>query len=303
MKKYSNQQIKDFISNSLFHERTILNKDPSLPKISIVVPSYNQDYFLEKTILSILNQNYPNLELIIIDGGSTDKSLNIIKKYEKYIDYWVSEKDKGQSDALNKGFHRATGEIIGWQNSDDLYLPNCFSVVVKHFKKYPKADIIYGNRLEIDENDRIIGESRYTRFSRIVQQYDGISLGTQSTFWKKTLFSKIGFLDVDLELMMDYEFFLRAIIQKVRFKNIPYYLGALRWYETTKTGKFSLSPIHVKEIEKVEKLYNYKKSLYLPFKIYSLLFRIINYSLDGSFDYVIKGLKRRIKNRSIISGK
>ena len=93
-------------------------------KISIIVPSYNQRNFIEKSILSILNQNYSNLELIVIDGGSTDGTLDVIKKYEKYISFWMSEPDEGQSDALNKGFSRATGDVFGWLNSDDLYMPN-----------------------------------------------------------------------------------------------------------------------------------------------------------------------------------
>ena len=118
--------IKKFVSSQLFDEKIILNKDISWPKISIVTPSYNQGDFLEQTILSVLNQNYPNLEYIIIDGGSTDKSMEIIKKYEKYISYWISEKDNGQADAIKKGFRKSSGEIFAWINSDDNYLYKSF---------------------------------------------------------------------------------------------------------------------------------------------------------------------------------
>ena len=115
MKKFTSEEIKEFVSKPMFDKKVILNKDPYWPKISIVTPSYNQAEFLERTILSVLNQNYPNLEYIIIDGGSTDGSVEIIKNYEKYLAFWVSEPDNGQADAINKGFIKSTGEIVGWQ--------------------------------------------------------------------------------------------------------------------------------------------------------------------------------------------
>jgi glycosyltransferase involved in cell wall biosynthesis len=109
----------------MFDENVLLKRNPSSPKISIVIPSYNKAQYIERTMLSILNQNYPNLELLVIDGDSTDGSLEIIRKYERFISFWISEKDDGQTSAINKGIKMATGELVGWQNAadDHLYLP------------------------------------------------------------------------------------------------------------------------------------------------------------------------------------
>ena len=128
-----------------------------LPKISIITPSFNQADYLEETILSIINQNYPNLEYIIIDGGSTDNSVEIIKKHEKNIDYWVSEKDNGQSHAINKGFAKATGEILNWINSDDILAENALIKIAEAYLKRKNDNIvILGNGFEIDENGKVL---------------------------------------------------------------------------------------------------------------------------------------------------
>lgn len=303
MEKDSEQKIKVFISKSLFDEEIILKKDPSFPKISIVITSYNQAKFLQRTILSILNQNYPNLEFIVIDGGSSDQSVDIIKKYERYLTYWVSEKDRGQSDGLNKGFKKATGEIIGTLNSDDIFLPEALHKIAEFFKKNPKTDIVYSNRLDIDENDNLIGESRFAKFSRIVWLYDGMSLGSQGVFWKKKLFSKVGLLDINLHFAMDYEFFFRMALAGAKFKHVPGYFGAMRRHKNAKTEMFLGTPCHQKECNQVNQKYGKKKWLNFPLKIYSLFFRTLHYLLQGDIDYVLRGLKRRVKNKSIFSGR
>ena len=165
MVKFTSQEIKEFVSKPIFNEKDTLKKDPHWPRISIVTPSYNQAEFLEKTILSILNQNYPNLEYIIIDGVSTDGSVEIIKKYERYLAYWISERDNGQADAINKGFKIATGDFIAWQNSDDVYLPGSFFKVIEKFEKYPNPDIVFGNVYLINESDEILKDMRFVRFN------------------------------------------------------------------------------------------------------------------------------------------
>jgi len=143
LKNYTSNEIKEFVSKPLFDENILLNKDSNYPKIAIVTPSYNQAQFLERTILSVLNQNYPNLEYIIIDGGSTDGSVEIIKKYERYLSYWVSEKENVQADAINKGFQKSTGQILAWLNSDDLYLPNTLVKIMNIFLRNKEITFLY----------------------------------------------------------------------------------------------------------------------------------------------------------------
>jgi len=191
MKKFTSQEIKEFVSKPLFDEKVILNKDPSWPKISIVTPSYNQAQFLERTILSVLNQNYPNLEYIIIDGGSTDGSVEIIKKYEKYLAYWVSEKDKGQADAINKGFQKSSGEILAYINSDDTYNPGAFLKIAKAFAKSPRADLMFGNVNHIDSYDKLIDECRFTKFNFATLIYEGGNLQQPGAFWTKKIYESI----------------------------------------------------------------------------------------------------------------
>jgi len=179
------------------------------PKISIVIPSYNQGRFLEKSILSVINQRYPNTELIVVDGASNDNSIEILQSYDSYISYWVSEPDQGQSDALNKGFSKASGDILGWLNSDDLYLPGAFFKVAKEFKRHKDALVVYGDYVEIDEND-IVSKYVYSLdFNLRHFIYEGFHLNAQAMFWRQSIFRKFGEFDVNLHRTMDYDMILR----------------------------------------------------------------------------------------------
>ena len=129
--------------------------------VSIITPSYNQAAYLEQTILSVLNQDHPRIEYIVVDGASTDGSVEIIKKYESKLAYWVSEKDRGQADAINKGFARATGEIIAWLNSDDYYLPGAVNAAVKVFEERSDVVLVYGNMLAVDEHGKTFNTLNY----------------------------------------------------------------------------------------------------------------------------------------------
>jgi glycosyltransferase involved in cell wall biosynthesis len=235
MKKFTSQEIKEFVSKPLFDEKVILNKDPSWPKISIVTPSYNQAQFLERTILSVLNQNYPNLEYIIIDGGSTDGSVEIIKKYEKYLSYWVSEKDRGQSHALNKGFEKANGKIFAYLNSDDLYLPNVLKIISKYFNQN-EWDIIYGHSYVIDASDNINNLSVALPF-RLKEYFFGVfPIPQQSSFWKPEVFYKTKGFNIENHTCMDGEFYVKAATLGFKFKPINYILSCFRIHKDSITG-------------------------------------------------------------------
>ena len=207
----------------------------SYPKISVVTPSYNQGPFLERTILSILNQNYPNLEYFVIDGGSTDNSVNIIQKYEDRIDYWVSEKDKGQTDAINKGMRRATGDIVCWINSDDVLLPGALLTVGRYFMKHPNIEYLNGVVIEIGRQDEIL-KMTHTILCKWFAERGAFNTLQQGMFWKRSLFGKVGYLDTSFHAMMDYEFIVRLFESNVKMAFINKPLGAIRIYGETKTA-------------------------------------------------------------------
>ena len=236
MKTFTSQEIKDFVSKPLFDERVILNKDPNYPKISIVTPSYNQAQYLERTILSVLNQNYPNLEYIIIDGGSTDGSVDIIKKYEKYLSYWVSEKDEGQSHAINKGFERATGDFVAWLNSDDTYPPDSLKNVSQHYLNHKICDVIIGSSNSIDKYDNILEVIYVFRYD-IIDNIFIRSYPQPSTFWRRELLKRIGYLNTNYHLYLDYDIILRSALAGAKICVIDEILSNNRYYADIKSVK------------------------------------------------------------------
>ena len=180
------------------------------PKISIVTPSYNQAEFLEQTICSVLNQNYPNLEYVIIDGGSTDGSIEIIKKYADRLTYWVSEKDKGQYDAINKGFSHTTGDIMGWVNSSDIYFPWAFGIVSEIFENHSEVQWLSGMPTNLSKGvapQTIYYADKKNKYDIICGNYKWMQ--QESIFWKRSLWNKAGGkLDVSVKYAGDFKLWI-----------------------------------------------------------------------------------------------
>lgn len=206
------------------------------PKISVITPTLNQGEFIEQTILSVVNQEYPNFEHIIVDGGSTDNTIEILKKYPHLI--WISEHDYGQSDAFNKGIKMATGEIIGWLNSDDIYLENTINTIVKKFATNSEIDIIYGDCYYIDENDKILRKYKSEEFNIKKLLICGYCyIHPMSTFIKKKVFNRLKYpLDTNLHYCMDHDFFLRVAEKGFKFKYVSVFLSCFRRSGKNKTS-------------------------------------------------------------------
>jgi glycosyltransferase involved in cell wall biosynthesis len=203
------------------------------PRISVVTPSYNQAAYLEETIRSVLLQGYPNLEYLVIDGGSNDGSVEIIKKYADYLTYWVSEKDRGQSDALNKGFRRATGDFVGWQNSDDCYSKDAFSQLVEASRRFPNIDIFYGPTQHIDADSNPLQSYPVTEFD-IHHLIPHINMCNQAMFFRGKIFQAGQFIDETYQHAMDQEFLLRLALLNYQFQFVPGIRGTYRIHGASK---------------------------------------------------------------------
>jgi len=209
--------------------------------ISVITPSYNQAQFLEETIQSVLSQDYPQLEYIIVDGGSTDGSVEIIKKYEKQISQWVSEPDTGQSDAINKGWKMASGDIITWLNTDDTYCPGTISTAADIFHKNPETILVHGAANTYDQSGhRLLFTSQPFAMDpyEMIMSCGGVT--TQpSIFFRRIVLNEIGYLDTNLHYIMDWEYWIRMGLHfgSHRFQKIDTILSNNRDWSGTKTNQ------------------------------------------------------------------
>lgn len=227
-------------------------RDAPLPRVSIVTPSFNQARFLEETMKSIHGAGYPNLEHIVMDGGSTDGSVEIIRSYEDRLAYWVSEPDGGQAAAIAAGFERSTGEILCWLNSDDVYEASTLFDVADFFERNPAVQFVYGDAVWIDAGGRELKNKREHAFNRFVFLWDHNFIPQPSTFWRRSLYFDVGGVDPSFVLAMDADLWIR-FSERTRPVHVSRQWSRMRFYPEQKM--VSLREQNATEIERIRRRY------------------------------------------------
>ncbi len=225
-----------------------------LPTIARVTPSYNQAPYIGQTVESILGQAYPRLRYAVLDGGSSDGSAEIIARHASRLDYWHSQRDKGQGDAISSGFRKVEGEIMGWLNADDLLTPGSLWIIADYFERHPDVDVLYGNRILIDGDGNEIGrwilpphDSEALVMADVVPQ--------ETCFWRSSLWERVGGIDPSFQFALDWDLLLRFRSAGARFRHIPAFLGCFRVHEQQKTsamidtvGRDESARLHLREL-------------------------------------------------------
>ncbi|SFD13472.1 glycosyltransferase family 2 protein [Spirosoma endophyticum] len=209
----------------------------NLPKVSIITPSFNQGQFIEATIQSVLNQTYPNIEYIVVDGGSTDQTMSVVNYYKSQIDIVIHEKDKGQSDAINKGFKLATGELVGWLNSDDVLYPDCVAEIVKLYQEKPDGSIYY---IPLQNGINATGKVHNLATRKIPDKKyllnEDFSIIQPSSFYTRKHVIEVGFLDAKIHYCMDLDLWLRLLnLAPIYYSAVGVPLSGFRNWELSKT--------------------------------------------------------------------
>lgn len=207
----------------------------TLPKITIVTPSFNQAPYLEQTIRSVLSQEYPALEYIVMDGGSTDGSVEIIRKFEGRLAHWRSAKDEGQADAIRRGFSIATGELLGWLNSDDMLAPGTLRKVGEYFAAHPETDLVYGDLNLVDAEGKLL----YTAHPLLrlgILVYENAFVPQQGMYWRRSLYERSGGVDPSLRFAMDFDLVIRFLLDRAQVRKLPGVLASYRWHPAAKSS-------------------------------------------------------------------
>jgi glycosyltransferase involved in cell wall biosynthesis len=252
---------------------------PQLPKITVVTPSYNQAMFLERTILSVITQNYPNIEYIIMDGGSTDSSVEIISKYSKHITHWQSAPDRGQADAIASGFEMATGDILCWINSDDMLMPGALRYVANRFMQNPQHQWLVGTVVVVDEDDNILGcATAFPFWTSRIMLASGQGTAQQAVFWRKELYKQVGGINRDRQFCLDYELFVKFVALRRPMWTVER-LGVFRQHPESKT--FKLDEVRACE----ELLIRQAHKRYIPF-VESICYRLMKKAWNWTSLYI-----------------
>lgn len=241
-----------------------------LPDIAIVTPSYQQAAFLDRTIHSVLNQSYPHLQYVVQDGGSTDGSVDIIRRYAEKLHTWQSEPDAGQADAIVRGFSHTNAPIMAWLNSDDMFLPGTLQCVGAFFRDHPEVDVIYGHRLVVDAQGRQVGRWVLPR-----HHWAGILwrdfIPQETMFWRRSLWDRVGGIDTSFRFALDWDLVIRFHQAGAKFVRLPRFLGAF----TTHAAQKSLADrdsIGQQEFDRVRKRVAPSSLASGPYRVASLAY-------------------------------
>jgi len=278
MEGHSSQDIKQFLSQSSPDKKALYSKGHPLPLVSIITPSLNQGQFLERTILSVRNQDYPLIEHIVVDGGSSDNTLDILRKYHGDLT-WVSEPDSGQSDAINKGLGMAKGDILAYLNSDDIYLRGAIRRVVEFFGESSKTDMIYGNYLMIDQDENVLRKCRLFEicFADLLKRN---IIGQPAVFFRRRILEEVGPLDVSLRYSMDFDLWLR-IASAGTIRHMNQFLSCFRIHPKSKSVRNRVRFSKEAYFKVRTKYVSDKWSLYLPYSI-----TVARFSMKSLFSFL-----------------